>query len=183
MRLTENRRLGAAAIALCALISVFGIGGAKLSGKYNDLEKTFIYGTETQLSIRHSMDAYLDRCAETAMDLAQEAKRFVPESAYIAETLELVEKINRTNGMQGRYNDYIALANATENLYSELQAAGSADDAAINKAWGNFSSAQDQLKRDGYHAAAAEYNELLDGFPANMVSGLWGLDEAEGYGW
>lgn len=182
MRLTENRKLGAAAVILCALISVFGLGGIKLNCKYDALENTFIYGTETQLSTRHSMDAYLDRCCENATDLAQEAKQYIPDSENIEKVFALAAELGATDGMDGRYSKYESLTGAVEDLYSELQTAGHDSEVAVAKAWGNFGSARDLLKRDGYHAAAAEYNGLLDAFPASAISGLWGLDEAESFG-
>lgn len=183
MRLTENRRIAAAVLLACVLLSVFALGGWKLEKKQAALGDLFVLGSETDLATRHSMDAYLDRAADAADDLAQEAKQYAVDGTLIDDVLKYAEALGKTDGMNGRYEPYAGLADAVENLFSALQAAGAGDAVNVKTAYGDFTSAQSLLKYDAYHAEANAYNKVVGAFPANVIGALWGVKEAETYGW
>lgn len=182
MRLTENRRLGAAAVVLCALISVLALGGWKLHARHSALERIFVYGTEPRLMTRHSMDAYLDRCAQSASDLAQEAKRHSVDDALIETALSDADALTRTDGIDGRYETYRSLTRAVEEIYTALQAAGAQDAVNVTVAYHDYRSAQNLIQNDGYHAEASAYNEAVRAFPARAIASIWRLEPAETYG-
>lgn len=182
MRLNKNRIIAGVVCAVCALVSIFGLGGWKLSGKYNDLSDIFTYGTDPDLATRHSMDSYLDRCSEYSAQLAQVAKLYLDDYESIEEVIELSEKLSETDGIAGRYEVYTDLTSAVEDMYSELQIAGAYEDTAVITAYHDYTSAQNLIKNDGYYMEAANYNKTISAFPANVISGLFGLEKADTFG-
>lgn len=182
MRLNGRRIIAGAACAACAVISIFGIGGWKLSRKYNGIERTFIYGTETSVATRHSMDAYLDRCSEYSARLAQEAKQYIDDTQAIEEVLELSEGLSASDGINGRYQVYTQLTYAVEDMYSALQAAGASNETGVTTAYHDYLSAQNLIKNDGYYMEAADYNDTIGAFPANVIAGIFGLERADTFG-
>lgn len=182
MRLNTKRIAAGAVCAACALVSIFGVGGWKLSGKYDDIERTFIYGTDPGLTTRHSMDAYLDRCSEYSARLAQEAKQYLNDSEMIDEVLMLSEELNAADGIEGRYVLYTELSARVEDMYSALQAAGASNETGVTTAYHDYTSAQNLIKNDGYYMEAADYNDVIGAFPANVIAALRGLDKADTFG-
>jgi hypothetical protein len=182
MRHNTKRIIAGAACAVCALVSIFGLGGWKLSGKYADLERTFIYGTETSAATRHSMDAYLDRCSEYSARLAQEAKQYLDDTQAVENVLALSESLSATDGINGRYEVYTQLTSAVEDMYSSLQAAGASNETGVTTAYHDYLSAQNLIKNDGYYMEAADYNASIGAFPANIIAGIFGLDRADTFG-
>lgn len=183
MRLTENRRIASAVLLACVLLSVFALGGWKLRAKESALNDLFVLGSETALATRHSMDAYLDRAVDAANVLAQEAKGYAVDESLVGDVLQSAGALGKANGMNGRYEPYSNLTGAVENLYSTLQAAGAGDAVHVKAAYGDFTSAQSLLKYDAYHAEANSYNKVVGAFPARVIGALWGVNEAETYGW
>ena len=182
MRLDKNRIIAGAVCAVCAVVSIFGLGGWKLSNRQRSLEEIFTYGTDPELATRHSMDAYLDRCSEYSAELAQVAKLYLDDYQSIEEVLELSEMLCEDDGISDRYSVYKALTACVEDMYSELQVMGAYEDSAVITAYHDYTGAQNLIKNDGYHKAAADYNKVLSAFPANVISGLFGVEKAETFG-
>ncbi len=176
MRVTENRKLALAVCIICALVSIFGIGGIKLNAKYSGVEDAFVNGADE----RHNMEYYLDRCVGYASDLAYEAMQYLEDDSTAETVLEFCDSLSSHEGpADGRWAAYNELCGEVDLLYSELQAEGYADETAVKIAYYDFQSTRDMIKRDEYHAAAAGYNDTVDAFPANLISGIWGIGEAE----
>lgn len=179
MRITENRILALVLCVVCALISIFGIGGMKLKGKYNDVTEYFVEGEDE----RHNMEAYLDRCSEYADDLANAAKKYLIYDEEIDAVLEFSDELNADKGPSGdRYYNFHALTNAVEELYTQLEIAGSYEEPDVMLAYGDYQSACDLIKRDGYFEMAASYNDMVSGFPAGMIASMWGVGWADDFG-
>jgi hypothetical protein len=85
--------------------------------------------------------------------------------------------------MNLRYEPYENMAVAVENLYSALQAAGAGDEVNVKMAYGDFTSAQNLMKYDAYHAEASAYNKIVGAYPASVIASMWGVGVAETYGW
>lgn len=179
MRITENRVLAAAVCVICALVSVLGVGGWKLSGRYDDVTEAFVQGADE----RHNMEAYLDRCVQYAGDLAHEAAQYLDSGELADAVLEYAAALGAQNGPGGdRYQNFVMLTSGVEALYSALQEAGAADETNIALAYGDYQSVLDLIRRDEYYAIAAEYNELADSFPAGNIAAVWGVDKADSFG-
>jgi len=179
MRVTENRILALIVCVICALVSIFGIGGLKLKGKYDDVTEYFIEGEDE----RHNMEAYLDRCCEYADDLANAAKKYLVYDDEIDAVLAYSDELNIEYGVSGgRYTNYVQLTNAVEELYTQLEIAGSYEEPDVKLAYGDYKSTMDLIKRDGYHEKAEEYNNMVEGFPALAVASIWGVEWADTFG-
>ena len=182
MRVNVQRMAACAVCIACILVSIFGIGAWKLSKMRGALEDVFIYGTDTTLATRHSMDAYLDRCSEYALRLAQESKQYLSDAEIIDEVLSLADKLNASDGIDGRYEVYTQLSRAVETMYSHLQSAGASNETGVTTAYHDYTSAQNLIKNDGYYMEASEYNSTIKAFPANIISKMFGLKPAETFG-
>jgi len=179
MRITENRVLALVVCIVCAVVSVFGIGGLKLKGQYNDVTDMFVNGSDAQ----HNMEYYLDRGAGYAADLAYESMQYLDDDTVAYEVLELSEELMADKGPGGeRYETYAALCRGVDKLFSELQSAGHGEEVAIELAYYDFQSVRDLIKRDDYYAAADEYNDTVAGFPAGLIAGIWGVGWADTFG-
>ena len=180
MRITENRIIAGVVCVVCALVSMVVIVGCKLNSRFSEVNDYFLEGEDE----RHNMEAYLDRSAEYAGDLAQEAKRYLVYDEEIDAVIELSEALASRNGPAApRYENYSALSDAVEDLYTQLQIAGSYEETGVKIAYGDFKSAADMIKRDPYHERAKEYNELIDAFPAGMLAALWNAGPADTFGY
>lgn len=79
---SENRVLAGTVCALCALISVFGLGGWKLKGQYDKTVALFTQGDGD--GSRYCMEAYLDRASEYAMELSEESRQYLSDEEQAA---------------------------------------------------------------------------------------------------
>lgn len=179
MRITENRGLALAVCLACSLVSIFGFGGMKLRNQYDEVTEYFVEGDDG----RHSMENYLDRCAEYASNLAYEARQYLDNDEKIENVLALAGELSAEIGPGGgRYETFSELTGAVEELYSALQSAGHDGEAAVIVAYGDYQSACDLIARDGYYEMAKEYNRTASGFPAMQIAHLWGVEWADTFG-
>ena len=79
---SENRVLAGTVCALCALISVFGLGGWKLKGQYDKTVALFTQGDGD--GSRYCMEAYLDRASEYAMELSEESRQYLSDETDLS---------------------------------------------------------------------------------------------------
>ena len=178
---SENRVLAGTVCALCALISVFGLGGWKLKGQYDKTVALFTQGDGD--GSRYCMEAYLDRASEYAMELSEESRQYLSDEEQAARVEEAAMELSAENGpVSGRYEIYRSLTRSVERLYSDLQAAGKQDEAAIALAYGDYLSVGDLIKRDAYPEKAEAYNKTAGAFPAKLLSGLWGVGQLDTFG-
>ena len=126
------------------------------------------------------MEYYFDRSVGYASDLAYEAMQYLEDDSAAERVLELCNVLSAEEGpAEGRWTAYKALCGEVDRLYSQLQAEGCADETAVKIAYNDFQSTRDLIKRDEYHAVAEGYNDTVDAFPANLISGMWGIGEVE----
>lgn len=186
MKFLENRRIAWAAYAVCAVLSIFCLGGVRMRSDQAKVEAVYYEGTDTALSSRHSMDAYLDRAADAAGILAQEGTLYLgEEDAQCFLTSRLAQDLRDTESISDRYNHYLALINSVEALYTALEAENLSEKQMLNAsaAYGDFKGAVNLVKNDQYHQLAANYNKNTSGFPAKLIRDMFGLEEQNTYGW
>lgn len=183
MRISENRIIACVVLVVCVLVSVFGFGGMALSRERSKVLTVYDRGTDPSLSVRHSMDSYLDGAADAAGIMASEAK-LVLDSTQSADSVEaLAAQVGSEEDLDARYAVYESLKTEVEKLYNAVYAAAKGDaftnfKVAYNDFWGY----DDQLKRDDYHKLAYGYNALTHGFPGGLVSALTGQGELNTFG-
>ena len=185
LRLNENRTIAWIVLVVCVLLSVFAFGGGAVARERSKVLRVFDEGDDPTLSVRHSMDAYLDSAADCAQIMASEAQLHLGTKATQAEPVSNAAAIlaNDASGLDARYEAYIQIKSDIEKLYNamyaELDAANFRD---FKMAYDNFWGYDDMLGRDGYHALARSYNRTISGFPAGLIAGLLGQGALNTFG-
>ena len=184
MRLSENRKLAWAVLAACVLGSVVGLGGGHLVREHGVIEEMFYEGVGSNTS-RESMDAYLDRAYDCARTMASEAQlHFGDDDATAAQVFDALDGFSDAAGLDARYAAYTSLQSLSDKLYNLFYADGVADADRVNfkRAYDDFWGADKFVRKDAYRAWARDFNDSLQGFPANAVAGLMGVKELNSFG-
>ena len=183
MRFSENRRLAFVVLAVCVLGSVFGLGGLGLARERAGVMTVYDRGADTSLSTRHSVDAYLDDAAENAKLMASEARLRLGENPAIDTVSQLAEKVAAEADTNARYEAFSALKDAVERLYEPMYAnVQGADFTSFKAAYDNFWENVNKIKYDDYSKLAAQYNDLIGGFPGGLVATVTGQGALNTFG-
>ncbi len=184
MRFSENRRLACAVLVVCILGSIFGLGGASMARSRSRALDVFQNGTERQQTQRFSMDAYLDRSVECAQEMAYEAQLLLGDDNANAKKL-----LNLTDGFDAadidqKYDRYGQMQSCSDLLYNEIYGSGIADAQRKNfkRAYDDFWGSDKFIQKDSYRGMASDFNDDLNGFPAGVVTKLWGIDKLNTFG-
>ena len=174
LRLTENRKLAFAVLAVSVLLSVFVLGGAALGRERGNVLKVFNDGAHTELATRQSMDAYLDDAGEQATVMAREAELRLGESDLTRATLANAATVaNDSAGLDARSQAYTELKDQVEKLYNSMYSSvNDKDRVNFMTAYHDFWGKKDLIDRDEYHKLAKGYNDLISGFPGGLVATL-----------
>lgn len=169
--------------AAMVLTAVFGIGGLKLSSKYNKAEKNFNKACSAA-SGGGSFDGDLASVMGFAGQIEAAAVSVLGSDNSSASLLtKALENIRACSG------DHAKAFVAAEELYSAVEGAYSAINRAdpeaakgVYAAVTNFRSGCDII-RNTYTAAYIEYNgainDLKGGFPTSVIKSLWGIGPNE----
>lgn len=184
MRFSENRKIAWVVLAACVLVSVFGFGGLGLARERGKVLKVFDEGADTSLSVRSSMDAYLDGAAEAAQLMASEAALHAKGSAAIdAVSQSAAALADDSQSLDARDAAYTALKTDVDKLYNAMYEAAKGDDFKNFKvAYDDFWGYDDLIKHDEYHGLARAYNALAGGFPGSVVAALTGQGAMNTFG-
>ena len=184
MRFSENRRIAWIVLLACVLGSIVLLGAGSLSSERKALVKTFTNGTDSSSPTRYSMDAFLDKCTDSAQLLAESARVYLNDETTINAVLGQAKALDATNGPDGRYAVYKDLVASVNSLYTELDKAGKTEETDVLLSYGDFKGACDRLERDeDYRKLAQEFNEDLGSFPANVIGGILGIKQLDTFGW
>ena len=184
MRLDENRKIAAAVLVVCILLSLFAFGGGALSRERGKVLKVFNDGTDASLPTRQSMDAYLDGAAESAQIMAGEAELHLGKSDLSDEVGGNAETLAKdASGLDARSEAYDALKIGVDKLYNAMKTGtDDADFKDFKLAYDDFWGFDDLIGHDDYHKLAKDYNGLISGFPGGVVSGLLNLGALNTFG-
>ncbi len=169
-------------LAVMIAVSVFGIGGVRLKGKYNNVvsiytEESDRHGNGIQGDFSVQMDNAANLTRQCQKILGQDSAECAAVSGLVAQW----ETTPRTPSAQ--YEVITRLNGAVDAMYSAAKAAASGED--LDRVEGldaNYVSTQSILEREiaqNYTTAAQEYNQLAGSFPASLIAPLWGAGEAE----
>ena len=184
MRFSENRRIAWIVLLACVVGSIVLLGAGSLRSERQALEKIFTNGTDSASATRYSMDAYLDKCAESAQLLAESASVYLDDDAAIDAVKEQAASLNAIDGPDGRYSVYQQLTASVNSLYTALEKAGKTQETDVLLSYGDFKGACDRLERDeDYRKLAQEFNSDLGSFPASLIGGVFGVKELDTFGW
>ena len=176
MRFSENRRIAFVVLAVCVLVSVFGFGGAGLSGQRSKALKVYDRGAEASTSTRHSVDAYLDSAAANAALMASEAGLHLESSPIVDSVAQLAGTLAGETDLDARSAALVSLKTDADKLYDAMYRAwkDQPEFTDFKVAYDDFWQDVNMIKFDSYPKLAAKYNDLTKGFPGGVVSGLLG---------
>lgn len=178
----KKRPAAALALVVLALVSVLGIGGAKLNTKYNQVRA--IYSASNEHG--QSMENDLSLRADAAANLIRLCGQVLGEDApSVQAAQQALDDWNATDADHpaDQFAANTALGSAVDILYNEVVDAGKST-GSIEAQHTEFLSRQDIILRtagNDYNPAAEEYNKTLSAFPANVVGALWGIGEVEAF--
>lgn len=178
-------RTQAAAVALCAvmvLASVLGLGGAKLSARYEQAAGAFTAGVAADDG--YTMWDELNTRANTAANILTSAGNAGAEQGYIdaaSAALTAFEAALDKGDVSELYAANQTLTAAVDQLYADLQAKSATPTSmgAVQAQYSQFNSAGNTLNYLSYNEIAARYNAEARGFPAGLIGALWGVQEVE----
>ena len=183
MRFSENRKVAFAVLAVCVLVSIFGLGGMGLARERNKVLAVYDRGVDTSLPTRHSVDAYLDSAAENAALMASEAGLHMEASPLIDNVAQLGQKVANEQNTVARNEAFTALKTAVDQLYDATYRAVKGDDFKNFKvAYDNFWENVNMIKYDDYGKLAASYNDLISGIPGSLVASITGQGALSTFG-
>ena len=174
----KKRSTASVVLVALALVSVFGIGGAKLKGKYNDTAKLYAAIDKYNNSIQTDFGTQVDAAANLIKQVGYLEN--VPTEALQDARVALEVWNNTAADPAAQYNANRDLYNAVDALYAAVNnKVDASTQQAINNQYNAFVSAQATIER-----AAAAYNKSVESyetttaqFPANVISGIWGVRE------
>lgn len=177
------KKRGTASIVLVALalVSVLGIGGAKLKGVYRETAEIY---TSAQDEYGHSIQGDFEAQADAAANLIKQAGYVdsTPATA-LQEAEDALATWNDTDDSPAvQYAANRRLYNAVDTLYASLN--NKVDDStqrALDDQYNAFVSAQATIERaaNEYNLSVEDYEKTVSQFPANLISGLWGAQAPE----
>lgn len=175
------KKRGTASIFLVvvALLSVVGIGGAKLKGQYHKVEAAY----SQQDSHGNSMQNDLAEAADYAASLIRQCETVLPaDRLTLTDAQQALDDWNALTSATpaAQYTANLRLYNAVDALHADVsRTAGSTS--AIEDLYDSFVSVQSIVDREGaaYNATADAYNQTVSGFPANVIGAVWGAGQAE----
>lgn len=178
----KKRPAAALALVVLALVSVLGIGGAKLNTKYNQVRA--IYSASNEHG--QSMENDLSLRAAASANLIRLCGQVLGEDApSVQAAQQALDDWNATDADHpaDQFAANTALGSAVDIMYNEVVDAGKST-GSIEAQHTEFLSRQDIILRtagNDYNPAAEEYNKTLSAFPANVVGALWGIGEVEAF--
>ena len=169
------KKRGTASIVLVALalVSVLGIGGAKLKGVYRETAEIY---TSAQDEYGHSIQGDFEAQADAAANLIKQAG-YVDSTpaAALQEAEDALATWNDTDDSPAvQYAANRRLYNAVDTLYASLNN-------KVDDQYNAFVSAQATIERaaNEYNLSVEDYEKTVSQFPANLISGLWGAQAPE----
>lgn len=173
----KKRPVAALVLAALALVSVFGIGGARLKGTRSSTAQIY---TTRQDEYGHSIQGDLAAQTDAAASLIRVAGKVLGEDdADVQNAQAALDAWNAENDAEKpavQYRLNVSLSGAVDILYTA--AADEADSKAkgqLDDLHDSFTSAQATIERAAaaYNTQAEAYNETIANFPANVLAGLW----------
>lgn len=178
MKLLQNK-------TTAILIMIVMILAGTLIGSHNSLaklsskaENVFYSGINNDgLCIQSD----LDKRSELARNLVTVASSYLPQdSAALTAVSSARDQLKNASSIKDKSDANKALDEAVFNLYSILEKDGITEkDELVNnfsknptRIYTDFRSFGDTIKHDKYNDYAKEFNEVITGFPANILSRL-----------
>ena len=182
----KKRGVAACVLALCVLVSVFGIGGNALKSQYRAICDTYTATDKYGHGIQQDFDTQADAAANL-IRLCEPVLGSDNDAVFSANAaLDAWNTSAQENGAQPpvQYAANKQLYSAVDALYAVGSAKASGDaKRQMDTQYDAFVSAQATLERAAaaYNQQADAYNKKTAAFPANVISGLWGVGEVPSF--
>ena len=182
----KKRPVAAGVLALCVLVSVFGIGGSALKSQYRAVCDTYTATDKYGHGIQQDFDTQADAAANL-IRLCEPVLGSDNDAVFSANAaLDAWNTSAQENGAQPpvQYAANKQLYSAVDALYAEGSAkADSNAKRQMDTQYDAFVSAQATIERAAaaYNQQADAYNKQAAVFPANVISGLWGVGEVPSF--
>lgn len=200
MNLKENRKLAFVVLAVVIVFSICVQGSVALLNRRGDTEVLFMEGELHEMMVR---------CAEQGALLGQMSEVYLNDTAIAQYASAETASVLKNGGYTALPAELQALAaeltaapdpNACLAALSKLNAAvekaytglemldiSDADFRNIKLSYYDYKGALDIVSREAdspksYTAGAVKFNKQIKGFPANLISGLLGVDPLTVYG-
>ena len=168
-------------LVVLALLSVFGIGGAKLKGQYKTVQAAYTQQDRHGNSIQNDLTA----SADYAASLIRQCETVLPaDTLSLTEARQALADWNALTSADpaAQYTANLRLYNAADALHADASRAGGSP--AIEDLYDSLVSVQSIIDREGadYNTTAERYNATVSAFPANVIGAVWGAGQAEQFG-
>lgn len=185
MKLLENKGLSIL-IMIVLILGGFWLGGYRsLSSLYGDAERVFFTGEDGDgICIEND----LSERASAAVNMVTIARKYAGESQEVQTLASAAADLNAVLNSSGtssrdisaRLSANSALDTAMTGLYRSLENSGLSeqDEAYRQRLYADFNSRGDTISHDPYNGYAQAYNQVLDGFPANLIAAVTPVNEA-----
>ena len=179
MKFSENRRIAWLVLVVCVVVTVVGFGGGGIRNECAGAKAAFYDGGGDAY---FSLDSYINRRAEYAGKLAALAQANGLDSALVR---ALDDAASRSRDAQDVNEKLLAnrdMADAADKLYALIAADKSVSETDKRDAkllYADLTDAAGKMKNDAYFREAERYNAVLEGFPASLLSKLFGLERLE----
>lgn len=172
MNLLYRKNIGILAMVLLILFSALTGAHRGLSKLQGKAEAVFTAGEAGDgIGIQSDLNERLD----LAYNMVTIGRKYLPEGdPLLEEVLSARGQLEAGKGPASKYEANSALSIAVKDLYDALKSRSlSATDAPYpDKLYAEFNSRNDTISHDPYNKLAAEFNETLQAFPANVLSKL-----------
>ena len=182
----KKRPVAAGVLALCVLVSVFGIGGNALKSQYRAVCGTYTATDKYGHGIQQDFDTQADAAANL-IRLCEPVLGSDNGAVFsAAAALDAWNTSAQENGAEPsvQYAANKQLYSAVDALYAEGSAKADSDvKRQMDNQYDAFVSAQATIERAAaaYNQQADAYNKKAAAFPANVISALWGVGEVPSF--
>lgn len=181
----KKRPVAALVLVGLTLVSVVGIGGARLAGLRSSTARVY---SAQQDEYGHSIQGDFATGADAAASLIRVAGNVLGQDDADVQTAQAALDAWNAQSDAGQpavqYELNTTLTGAVDILYTA--AADEADAKAkgqLDDLYSSYTSAQATIRRAAadYNQKAEAYNETISVFPANLLAGLWGADSLQSF--
>ena len=174
MKLLQNRRVAWVLAVLMMGISIFGLGGMKLSFARQKVVTAFFTGQDGFSPYDDLMNRR--EYAYNLLHIAEDASLQDTPSYTAAQAAW--QQLDSAKTPEDSYEANLALQTAIDDLYSALSSGESLDDKAkvmASKQYSDFCGRMSNLQYDDYYnELAIQYNQRCKGFPAGLIASITG---------
>jgi len=179
LKLWQKRSFASAVLIACIVAGLL-IGTARPLGRMADeVEALFYYGENGD---GYCIRKDLEERAISATNMVTVASRYLDSGNTALTTLrDAINALSAAKTIGDKYDANEALTAAAAGLVAELGKLELSEKDAkyISGLRTELQSRNDTISRNGYNAAALDYNSLLERFPTRVLAGVLSIDKME----